>query len=618
MAVQCVLVGKGKDDVFSAIYGETTFDKVLKAYNEKKVVQVIYQNRIYYLDNTTVVDSPEAFSFISTFSNQNDETGEIKHYAISLMTGNSWSGPFLQKSTPATHAKTHVKNGDDPLSPADIGAMELSENVLKQSNEDITSQVAQVLSGDLVPFSGGTMTGLLNVLTPVGDSNATTKKYVDDALSEKIGMDGIGDLHVWRKTVVTTDPVPEVPGSYTFGVSQQLIVATRNSSSTNRGSEIKGALASNDLLVDLAGNISLKNPKTIDILVSARGNPTETASYVLSGYAYFMIPDSATGSYCDITMPRNTVYFVPSYATYVPTSLAYGEQSNFNTAQLVIGVPGTPAIPAGTTTTYPVSINPKAYQEGNDAKPAGYTLGEVVTGSFRVSYASNSTGALYGYCDSVTVDDNGVIHGKDTSTTYVNASSSDSLTTANSFKGKFIYLINAYGITGIPFVQGTLYYIPTDAVFTRINGNEVLVDRYQPVTGYAAIPAGTTIEYLGKLGDKARVQVLSYVGTGTYGSDNPNSLTFDFVPKLVTVMTVNLGDTSNWGNSLYEYGFLWINGMTDVSTGYQSSSSSANARICQMILKGHTLSWYLKQTYSVDSAYQLNENGTKYVALGIG
>lgn len=29
--------------------------------------------------------------------------------------------------------------------------------------------------------------------------------------------------------------------------------------------------------------------------------------------------------------------------------------------------------------------------------------------------------------------------------------------------------------------------------------------------------------------------MLSYVGTGTYGKSNPNSLTFDFVPKAIMV-----------------------------------------------------------------------------------
>ena len=98
-------------------------------------------------------------------------------------------------------------------------------------------------------------------------------------------------------------------------------------------------------------------------------------------------------------------------------------------------------------------------------------------------------------------------------------------------------------------------YIPEDTVVLQNSSVDgTYIDRYQLVTGYAAIPAGTTIEYLGKLGDKARVQVVSYVGTGTYGSSNPNSLTFDFVPKAVFLFSpethkkcfVAYGDTSGY------------------------------------------------------------------------
>lgn len=635
MAVQCVLVGKGKDDVFTAVYGETTFDKVLKAYNENKVIQVIYQNRIYYLDNTTVIDSPEAFSFISAFSNQNDETGEIKHYVISLMTGDSWSGPFLQKSTPAIHANTHSKNGDDPLAPADIGAMELSKNILKQSNEDITSQVAQALSKNLVPFSGGTMTGLLNVLTPVGDSNATTKKYVDDALSEKIGMDGIGNLHVWKKTVITTDPIPEVPGSYTLGTSQQLIVATRTSSNTSRGSQIRGVLASNSLSIDMAGNVSLGSPATISILVTGRGNPTETASAILSGYTYFMIPDSAIGDYCDITMPRNTVYFVSPSAIYDPASMAYGAQSKFNAAQLVTGIPGTPAVPAGITITYPVSTNPNAYQEGNDAKPAGYTLGEMVTGSFRVGATNYTISYSYKTASELTVSDDG----RTVSMTNPSTGSfgfmgglepgDDPAKIKTFMLGKFICCtakgdqLNEAPDTKYPFnkVPSDIVYIPSDAQITITNG-DILVDRFQPVTGYAAIPAGTTIEYLGKLGDKARVQVVSYVGTGTYGSSNPCSLTFDFPPKIVIFIDyIHTSGTSrgnhyvnNYSNIYYEMTRM----TTEKLTGDYTQNNGFGGYSSQLYGKktngGKTITWYAQS----DSDYQGNSAGFIYTYLGIG
>lgn len=618
MAVQCVLVGKGKDDVFTAVYGETTFDKVLKAYNEKKVVQVIYQNRIYYLDNTTVVDSPEAFSFISTFSNQNDETGEIKHYAISLMTGDSWSGPFLQKSTPATHANTHAKDGTDPLAPADIGAMELSENILKQSNEDITSQVAQALSKNLVPFSGGTMTGLLNVLTPVGDSNATTKKYVDDALSEKIGMDGIGDLHVWKKTVVYNQPVPEVPGSYTLGSATQLTAGLRNTS-TSASSYISNLSVSNEISVDLAGNVTLVNPSTVTLRVtrpaSFASDPARTA---LGGYCYFMATDDTSGEACNMYLPKDQIFYVAENAVYTYAIKAFDSAASFDTAQTVTGIPGTPAIPAGITITYPASTNPNAYQEGNDAKPAGYTLGEVVTGQFKMSERYPSNGYYYKYASSISIADNGTIsldNPSQISLDSYNGGQSYANNCLAKIAGKFMYLSNRGSGTNAPdskppfnSVPSAVVYVPSDATLTWTEGGALdgfTLSKYQPVTGYPAIPARTTIEYLGKLGDKTRVQVISYVGTGTYGADNPCSITADFPIKVAI--------------SLYHYISGSIFMISDeLSVNYTPDkgfdNNNANYSFGKKSHDGKTLTWY--STRGQDA--QFNNSGYTYYFLAIG
>ena len=46
---------------------------------------------------------------------------------------------------------------------------------------------------------------------------------------------------------------------------------------------------------------------------------------------------------------------------------------------------------------------------------------------------------------------------------------------------------------------------------------------------------GTTITYLGQLGDKVQIEVGSYVGTGTYGASNPTSITVGFAPKLLII-----------------------------------------------------------------------------------
>lgn len=627
MAVQCVLVGKGKDDVFTAVYGETTFDKVLKAYNENKVIQVIYQNRIYYLDNTTVVDSPEAFSFISVFSNQNDETGEIKHYVISLMTGDSWSGPFLQKSTPATHANTHAKDGTDPLTPADIGAMELSENILKQSNEDITSQVAQALSKNLVPFSGGTMTGLLNVLTPVGDSNATTKKYVDDALSEKIGMDGIGDLHVWRKTVVTKDPIPEVPGSYTLGRAAITNLARMTSNGYN--GYAADILVSKEIKVNLDGSVELVSPTSRQMIVSG-----SSESYTIdinsdellgAGNRYFTPSKDSdlNSSRCTLLIPPGTVYYVAPGTTYATAERSIGFTSAFNAAQLVTGIPGTPAVPAGITITYPVSTNSNAYQEGNDAKPAGYTLGEVMTGEnpSNVLVYRNNTSVNLQYSTSISVSNDGQTISL---ISPENGTSGGSFVAPPSFLiGKFFKITSVSGNGGTGFAIDTVFYVPNNAT---INSGSYLgytawyVD-YQPVTGYAAIPAGTTIEYLGKLGDKARVQVVSYVGTGTYGSSNPNSLTFDFPPKVVLFLYMQNFIGGYYSRFMHDATSYFTSDRDNVisntlSTEYKQKEGFGYVSIVQhgkISEDKRTIYWYNNNPDN-----QANSQGWTYYYLGIG
>lgn len=169
--------------------------------------------------------------------------------------------------------------------------------------------------------------------------------------------------------------------------------------------------------------------------------------------------------------------------------------------------------------------------------------------------------------------------------------------------------------TKYPFntIPSDIVYIPSNAQITIANG-DVLVDRYQPVTGYAAIPAGTTIEYLGKLGDKVRVQVLSYVGTGTYGSDHPCSLTFDFVPKVAMMLYRSNG--SNINNSAIYARFFPL---TTLTTSYkdvlfaQLNTNGNNGRM-KISEDRKTVSWF--NTYG--AYYQENESGMTYVVAAIG
>lgn len=100
---------------------------------------------------------------------------------------------------------------------------------------------------------------------------------------------------------------------------------------------------------------------------------------------------------------------------------------------------------------------------------------------------------------------------------------------------------------------GRFVYIPTDATFRPIS-NATYCDHTQYVTGVAkgiyvigyvnspdpnayppAVNDGYTYTALGQLGAKVQIATGSYTGTGAYGVSNPNSLTFDFAPKMLIV-----------------------------------------------------------------------------------
>lgn len=356
-----------------------------------------------------------------------------------------------------------------------------------------------------------------------------------------------GDLHVWRKTAVTKEPVPEVPGSYTLGSAKQLVVATRNNSVRDNESYIQYLQVGASISVELSGKVTIDSPSTqlLSVYSSNSNNTTpKSRDTVLgSGNKYFCVPEGATVRLLDLNIQYGEIYYIPDGATFTGCNNVYGGEGIFSSAQLVTGIPGTPGIPAGTTTTYPVSTNPNTYQEGSDGKPAGYTLGEVVISKVKLGYSRLTSGMFYHYADTLSVSDDGKVSISTQNSYQVNRNSntSDLKTT---MAGKFIQLYASSGsaieLSG-PFstIPGEIVFIPADTSFNTetIRGDDYFtIDRYQPVTGYAAILASTTIKYLGKLGDKTRVQVVSYVGTGTYGSSNPCSISVNFPMKAIVFL----------------------------------------------------------------------------------
>lgn len=467
-----------------------------------------------------------------------------------------------------------------------------------------------------------TLANILKPTTPplIGLPPSTTP----DGMFQALG--NTGELHVWRKTVVTKDPVPEVPGSYTLGDAQRLYVATRTFANSSYESYIEGVLASNAITIDLDGKVTLTDPAEVTLYIYNRrdGVTSQTGREAISGYSYFLIPStSASFIGCEISMTKDTIYYIPSSSSYHRTSSSSGGQSSFDAAQLVTGVPGTPAIPAGTTTTYPVSTNPKAYQEGDDAKAAGYVVGEVVTKQMALSSLKASTdGINWKYGDSVVVADDGTVsvYSPNSKAIYGNGSTS----AGKDLIGKFAVCLS----DGSSFTNGSCYFFPSDATSvwntSEFDGMPaVQMSKYQPVTGYAAIPAGTTIEYLGKLGDKARVQVVSYVGTGTNGPDNPCSITANFKIKVAVMLGSNQAGSDIVDYFSYNYrrvvvlaNLLSTEYKDSFGFGYWSSNSSDYYRHSKISADRKTLSWYWDQKGTPERQY--NVSGKTYYVLIIG
>lgn len=425
-----------------------------------------------------------------------------------------------------------------------------------------------------IDFNGINTEGFQQVGTPLNKAN-----LLKDATAAQIGLppsttpDGMfqalgntGELHVWRKTVTTAQ---EIPAKYELGELQ-----------TGSFQFVGSSFVTWEY-----GTPNVGDDGTV-FLVSSGSSNVDYSSNLNDLRGKYCKPNQASGIFL-----ANQVIFIPSDAVFTQS----GSAKYVSKYQQVIG---TPKVPAGTTTTYPVSTNPNAYQEGDDAKEAGYTLGEVVIGETTISHDYNASFILYG--PSIKVSDNGTISIVDGVNEQA-GSAGIPPSWSTRYSNKFI---QCHGETNSVLTNyGQIMYIPSDGKVRYGTDNTgqpgIIIDRYQPVTGYAAIPAGTTIEYLGKLGDKARVQVLSYVGTGTYGSSNQNSLTFPRKPHFIMVPGAPFG-----------YAYIPKGNFYYATTGDYITLESLH---CVWNDDTNTMTWY-HPSYPYR---QYNESGKKYTFVAM-
>lgn len=255
--------------------------------------------------------------------------------------------------------------------------------------------------------------------------------------------------------------------------------------------------------------------------------------------------------------------------------------------------------------------------------PAKYTLGEVQTNVeiFSVELVSDVVEWIYNAA--ISVNDDGTINIGTDAFAPTMQWFANNLTA--SLPGNFVQFIQ-----GTNLDTSAVYYIPSDAtvnVGDFMSGDlTATVSKIQLVTGHAKIEAGSyldyvnspdinayppsqddvyTYTYLGQLGNKVQIATGSYTGTGTYGASNPCSLTFDFKPLFVAVISGRNGAS----NELYH--IFAINGQTLIP-GVPAGSSTVYDLTGQW--DGKTFSWYSTDSTTV----QLNYSGATYYYFAAG
>jgi len=391
----------------------------------------------------------------------------------------------------------------------------------------------------------------------------------------------IGNVHVWRKTVVAEE---EVPAGYTLGPVEANKVLAQSSS--NWGNSYATFTVASSITVDDGGNVTMNDTSGVEIW-QGYFDPNKGEDNLLGKFIQFSHV-SADHISSDL---ETGVYFIPSNATFIRDHSSAPFYTKISACQKVNAYPLTPA---GTHITYLTSTNRNAYQEGDDAKEAGYVLGDMVSGYlFASAWTGNASN--YYYSETIKVSDTGTLTQENVKSYTANATNDSWVSNIQSaIRGKFITVSGEKDNGGS---EGTnLVYIPDDAIVSYFeNGVSLgypynygfLVNKMQQVTGYPAIPAGTTIEYLGVLGDfggssLGYIKYGSYVGTGTENVIIPfkNRPLIGFLNVDVTMFTDTnwIVPTGSSGISNYTGSATWSGGKLTLSKGDYSRFPNSSGK----------------------------------------
>ena len=130
--------------------------------------------------------------------------------------------------------------------------------------------------------------------------------------------------------------------------------------------------------------------------------------------------------------------------------------------------------------------------------------------------------------------------------------------------------------------------------------------------------AGDWLDVWGNAIPAVKIETGSYVGTGTYGSGNPNTLTFRFEPHVVIVAGMSNSNPGTGGDNYVEVGFFFPDILQEAykASSYFLIGSSISQYSCAKFEDAtNTLSWYY---YTSGAGDQLNYSGKTYFYVAIG
>ena len=434
----------------------------------------------------------------------------------------------------------------------------------------------------------------LNKANLLKDVNALTLGLTGDAVPDDMFniLAHAGDLHVWKKTVFE-------PAGYHLGTAEKGFIVS--ATAYNSGNVIVSFTTSDTISVDSNGVVTQDSPSGDQFFVVAPGNVAAIQAKIRGKFVTEKTT-VASGYYAEhpglVYIPEDAI--LSCITNGVSLGYPYAYCYVVDKMQVVQSYPVNPVA------TYPVSTNRNAYQEGSDAKPAGDTLGATQKNVQILSGGDNWHTTLY-YADSVTVDDEGKLS-LQSPNSYTFATSSQYQNATTFAIGRFIKIVPESG-SGFSFMDG-IWFVPSDSTIT-VENFKLYASKIQPVTGYPAIPANTTIEYLGCLGDKTMFEIVSYIGTEAYGASNPTSLTFGRVPKFISYLgyknNQNVWNSFSANSSNY-YNSVLVEALTkEFSTncgfGYSYRNGQVHGR-----RTGNRIEWY--NDYSASN--QFNTAGYTY------